>query len=48
MYVQRILRRVLEPLLPWKSNKYYIFVCVRTSVRACTLTRGRVHTRACM
>ena len=28
-----ILRRVYEPLLPWKSNKRYIFLCVR--VGAC-------------
>jgi hypothetical protein len=28
-------RRVRESLLPWKRNKYYIFVCA--CVRACSL-----------
>jgi hypothetical protein len=23
-----VLRRIQEKLLPWKSNKYYIFLCV--------------------
>jgi hypothetical protein len=27
------MRRFRESLLPWKSNKYYIFVCVRADVR---------------
>jgi hypothetical protein len=35
------LRRVRESLLPWRRNKYYIFVCVRACaclcVRACSL-----------
>jgi hypothetical protein len=25
-----------KPLLPWKSNKYYIFMCVRRCVWGCT------------
>jgi hypothetical protein len=29
-----------KPLLPWKSNKYYIFLCV------CAWTSGSVHVRA--
>ena len=46
------LTRVPNTLLPWKSNKYYIFVCVCVCVRArarlcvCARTRGRVHERA--
>ena len=28
-------RRVCESLLPWNSNKYYIFVCVCVRARAC-------------
>ena len=36
--------RVHESLLPWKSNKYYLLVCVRACVRALgTRVRGRVH-----
>jgi hypothetical protein len=30
-------RRVRESLLPWKSNKYFISVCVCARVRACSL-----------
>jgi hypothetical protein len=43
------LRRVRESLLQWKSNKYYLLVCVcvRACVRACVhlsnRARGRVH-----
>ena len=29
------LRRVCESLLPWKSSKHYIFVCVCAVVRTC-------------
>jgi hypothetical protein len=29
-----ILRHVCESLLRWKSNKYYIFVCVRACVHS--------------
>jgi hypothetical protein len=39
-----ILRRVRKSLLPPKSNKYYIFVCVRASA----LSRVRVHAHACV
>ena len=36
------LRRVRESLLPWKSNKYYLLVCVRMGARTCVHmgTRG--------
>jgi hypothetical protein len=34
-----ILRRVCELLLPWKTNTYYIFMCVCVRAR----DRGRVH-----
>ena len=45
------LRLIGESLLPWKSNKHYILVCVCMFVRACvracvhvvTRTRGRAH-----
>jgi hypothetical protein len=33
--VRITLRRVRETLLPWKSNKYYLLVCV--CMRACSL-----------
>jgi hypothetical protein len=33
------LRQVRESFLPWKSNKYYICVCVRAGACAC----ARVH-----
>ena len=39
------MRRVRESLLPWKSNKYYIFVCVCVRARAFVHFPGRV--RAC-
>ena len=44
------LRRVRESLLPWKSNKYCIFVrvCVCAHVHNCARARRRVHARACM
>ena len=32
-----------KPLLPWKTNKYYIFLCARAWVHACVNAR----TRAC-
>jgi hypothetical protein len=34
-----ILRRIRETLLPWKSNKYYTFVCMcaRARVHACVV-----------
>ena len=35
------LRRVRELLLPWKSNEYYIFVCV------CVWVPGRLGVREC-
>jgi hypothetical protein len=37
-----ISRRVRESLLPWTSNKHYIFVCV------CMFARARGHAHACM
>jgi hypothetical protein len=43
-------KRVHESFLPWKSNKYYLLVCV--CVLACvnvdTRARGRVKARKCM
>ena len=35
------LRRLHELLLPWKTNNYYIFVCVCVCVRMCARTRMR-------
>ena len=47
-----ILRRVPELLLPWKSNKYCLLVCVCVRARACvyvrTRARGSVHAHTCM
>ena len=45
-----ILRRVRELLLPWKSDKNYIFVCVcvYVRVRADARERGLVHAHAFM
>ena len=40
-----MLRRVYESLLSWKSNNYYIFLCVCTRVRANALMRACM--RAC-
>ena len=45
MYVQLNTKaRSLNPLLPWKTNKHYIFlcvcVCVRVRVRTCARTRA--------
>ena len=37
MYYNVTLRRVHELLLPWKNNKYHIFVCVCVCARACSL-----------
>jgi hypothetical protein len=36
------MRRVRESLLPWKSNKYYLLVCVCMRSRACVWVAGRV------
>ena len=37
-----------KPLLPWQSNKCYIFVCARACVRAYGQAHGRYHAqRAC-
>jgi hypothetical protein len=46
------LRRVRELLLPWRSNKYYIFVCVCVDVRTCVRVGARasgvyMRVRAC-
>ena len=38
------LRRIRETLLPWKSNKYYIFLCVC----ACARPRFRTCVGVCM
>ena len=35
IYVQRNIERVRESLLSWKSNEYYIFVCVCARVNVC-------------
>ena len=42
------MRHVNETLLPWKSNKYYIFLCVCVCVcaRACVVVGARA--RACV
>ena len=54
MYVERNIEARSLIFLPWKSKKYYIFVCVCVCVRAracvvvCARERGRVHARACM
>jgi hypothetical protein len=45
------LRPIRESLLPWKSNKYYIFVCVCARARGCVCVsgcpaRGHVHASA--
>jgi hypothetical protein len=37
------LRRVCESFLLWKSNKYFIFVCVCARTRECARARGHVH-----
>ena len=43
-------RRVCESLLPWKSNKYYLLVCVCMGARKCvrvdSRARGHVHAHA--
>jgi hypothetical protein len=38
------IRRVRESLLVWKSNKYYIFVCVCPRARG----SGRMHACVCV
>jgi hypothetical protein len=35
------LRRVRESLLPWKSNKYYLLVCVCVGARTCLANPAR-------
>ena len=42
------MRRVRELLLQWKSNKYYIFVCVRACVRVCERWIRCVRVRVCV
>jgi hypothetical protein len=44
------LRRGRKLLLPWKSNKFYLWVCVcvRACLRTDTQVRGCVHARTCM
>jgi hypothetical protein len=41
-----------KPLLLWKSNNYYLLVCVCMLARACvhvgTRARGRVHAHTCI
>ena len=39
------LRRVRESLLPWKSNKYYIFVCVCVRVHVALLIQHATRMR---
>ena len=46
------MRGLRELLLPWKNNKYYMFVYVRACVcvraHACALARGLVPAGACV
>ena len=42
MYYNVTLRRVHKTIVAWKSNKYYIFVCVCMLERACVRAPGRV------
>ena len=41
-----MLRSVRESLLPWKSNKYYAFLCVCVCVCVCARVRGCGHQEA--
>jgi hypothetical protein len=42
------LRRVRESVLPWKRNKYYLFVCLSARVRACGWPCAWACTCACV
>ena len=42
-----ILKRAGESLLPWKSNKYYVFVCVRVRAPARVRACGCLNAWAC-
>ena len=38
----------MKPLLPWKSNNYYIFLCVRARARVAEIMRVRAGVSVCV
>jgi hypothetical protein len=46
MDIYRNIEGSLRIMLPWESNRYYIFVCVGARGLMCPRARGRMHARA--